>query len=118
MRPGAPSWLADYIDSMAGFPNAAHDDEVDSTTQALNYMIGRGGGTGILDYYPAMARTPTAEPGQCGYAFRKVWAASRSKMGPRSLQMITGVCAWRNCRYAVNLELGQERYRILASIVS
>lgn len=62
MRPGAPSWLADYIDSMAGFPNAAHDDEVDSTTQALNYMIGRGGGIGILDYYPAMARTPTAEP--------------------------------------------------------
>lgn len=34
---GAP-WLADYIQSHAGFPNAAHDDDVDSTTQALRYL--------------------------------------------------------------------------------
>jgi predicted phage terminase large subunit-like protein len=34
---GAP-WLADYIASHAGFPNAAHDDDVDSTTQALSFM--------------------------------------------------------------------------------
>jgi predicted phage terminase large subunit-like protein len=36
--PESAPWLADYIDEMAGFPTAAHDDAVDSTTQALNYI--------------------------------------------------------------------------------
>lgn len=49
--PESAPWLTDYIDSMAAFPNAAHDDDVDSTTQALNYMIGRGGWSGLFDYY-------------------------------------------------------------------
>jgi hypothetical protein len=42
---------------MASFPNAAHDDVVDSSTQALNYMIGRGGasGMGIFEYYREQA---------------------------------------------------------------
>lgn len=40
---GAP-WVADYIASHAAFPNAAHDDDVDSTTQALNYLSHGGGG--------------------------------------------------------------------------
>lgn len=31
-------WLADYVSSLASFPNAAHDDDVDSTTQALAYL--------------------------------------------------------------------------------
>lgn len=34
---GAP-WLADFKTSLSGFPNAAHDDDVDSTTQALRYL--------------------------------------------------------------------------------
>ena len=38
LLPEAAPWLADYIDSMGGFPNVAHDDEVDSTTQALSYL--------------------------------------------------------------------------------
>ncbi len=40
---GAP-WVADYITSLAGFPTAAHDDDVDSTSQALNYLSHGGGG--------------------------------------------------------------------------
>lgn len=35
-------WVADYIDSLASFPNGAHDDDVDSTTQALNYLVTNG----------------------------------------------------------------------------
>lgn len=31
-------WLSDYLDEMALFPNGEHDDDVDSTTQALNYF--------------------------------------------------------------------------------
>lgn len=40
---GAP-WLADYVASHAAFPNAAHDDDVDSTTQALKYLSHGAGG--------------------------------------------------------------------------
>jgi hypothetical protein len=31
-------WLSDYLDEMAAFPMGVHDDSVDSTTQALNYL--------------------------------------------------------------------------------
>ncbi len=30
-------WVSDYIDEMAAFPSAAHDDQVDMTTQYLNW---------------------------------------------------------------------------------
>ena len=55
--PESAPWLVDYVDCMANFPNAAYDDDVDSTTQALNYMIGRGSaaGTGIFEYYRELA---------------------------------------------------------------
>jgi len=43
---GAP-WVADYVDTMAGFPRVAHDDDVDSTTQALNYLVRMGSGPSI-----------------------------------------------------------------------
>ena len=36
--PTAAPWAADYTNSLAAFPNAAHDDDVDSTTQALKYL--------------------------------------------------------------------------------
>jgi len=32
-------WVVEYMDEMCAFPNGAHDDEVDSTTQALNRFI-------------------------------------------------------------------------------
>jgi predicted phage terminase large subunit-like protein len=40
--PESAPWLADFIDETAAFPNAAHDDQVDSTTQALNYFRQQG----------------------------------------------------------------------------
>lgn len=49
-------WLLDFIHSLAAFPNAAHDDDVDSTTQALNYLIRGGGKTGLLEFYAEQAR--------------------------------------------------------------
>jgi predicted phage terminase large subunit-like protein len=35
-------WLQDFIDEFATFPNGSHDDEVDATTQFLNYVRRRG----------------------------------------------------------------------------
>jgi predicted phage terminase large subunit-like protein len=34
-------WLAAYLNELLGFPNAAHDDQVDSTSQALNWLTAR-----------------------------------------------------------------------------
>lgn len=33
-------WVREYLDELTGFPNMDHDDEVDSTTQALSREIG------------------------------------------------------------------------------
>lgn len=33
------SWIHDYMEEFAAFPNGAHDDMVDSTTQALNRLM-------------------------------------------------------------------------------
>ena len=33
-------WLFDYIEELSAFPNGEYDDQVDSTTQALEYMRG------------------------------------------------------------------------------
>lgn len=36
--PESPPWLGDFLDELAAFPSGVHDDIVDSTTQALNYL--------------------------------------------------------------------------------
>lgn len=36
--PKAATWLADYVRELTTFPGTKYDDQVDSTTQALNYM--------------------------------------------------------------------------------
>jgi predicted phage terminase large subunit-like protein len=36
--PESAPWLNDFIDELAAFPKGTHDDCVDSTTQALNYL--------------------------------------------------------------------------------
>ncbi len=36
--PESAPWLYDYIEELSAFPNAPHDDQVDSTTQALAWM--------------------------------------------------------------------------------
>ena len=40
LLPVAAGWLDDYLDELSQFPNAAHDDQTDATTQALEYMTG------------------------------------------------------------------------------
>jgi predicted phage terminase large subunit-like protein len=36
--PESAPWLDAYLDELAAFPTGVHDDAVDSTTQALNYL--------------------------------------------------------------------------------
>lgn len=37
-HPAIAPWVEDFIDEFAGFPNAAHDDQVDSSSQAIKYL--------------------------------------------------------------------------------
>ena len=38
-HPSLCPWVDDYVEEFAGFPNGAHDDQVDQTTQALNRLL-------------------------------------------------------------------------------
>ncbi|HEY6308687.1 MAG TPA: phage terminase large subunit [Candidatus Angelobacter sp.] len=54
-------WLDEYIHNLCAFPKAAHDDDVDATSQALIYMRTRMS-AGMLEY---IRREAAAEPGGC-----------------------------------------------------
>lgn len=43
-------WIEDYLHNVCTFPKAAHDDDVDATSQALIYIRHKMGG-GIMDFY-------------------------------------------------------------------
>jgi len=47
-------WMDDYLHNICTFPKAAHDDDVDATSQALIWMRTRLGG-GIVDFYRSQA---------------------------------------------------------------
>src|SRR5579864_1059481 len=48
------AWIEDYLHNICTFPKAAHDDDVDATSQALIYMRNRLGG-GIVEFYRMQA---------------------------------------------------------------
>ncbi len=62
--PQSAPWLADFLYSMCVFPAGAHDDDVDSCTQALNYMRGSNLSLGLIDYYKKLAAAPLQIPTQ------------------------------------------------------
>lgn len=53
--PESAPWLADFIDELVSFPGGGHDDMLDSTTQALNYLRGESQVYGLLDFYKSGA---------------------------------------------------------------
>ncbi len=55
LLPSEAHWLADYVHEITTFPGSKHDDQVDSTTQALAWMRTPMPGWGIFEYYRKMA---------------------------------------------------------------
>lgn len=54
--PHFSDFLSDFLTEHAAFPNAKHDDQVDTTTMAIKELMGfNQGNTAIIDYYKAMA---------------------------------------------------------------
>jgi predicted phage terminase large subunit-like protein len=49
--PAEAPWLDDYLHELAMFPNGKHDDQVDSTSQALEAINSFKDGWGIWEYY-------------------------------------------------------------------
>lgn len=49
-RPDVRQWVGSLVEHLCGFPNIAHDDDVDMTSQALIYMKNQGGG-GLMEFY-------------------------------------------------------------------
>lgn len=49
--PHAASWLDDYLHELCGFPSTKHDDQVDSTSQALHWIREQGTLGGVYEYY-------------------------------------------------------------------
>ena len=44
-------WLDGYLHELLAFPNGRHDDQADSTAQALDWFRQRASEPGILAYY-------------------------------------------------------------------
>jgi predicted phage terminase large subunit-like protein len=49
--PQKASWLADYVHELTSFPTGKHNDQVDSTTQALAFLHKGFAASGIFEYY-------------------------------------------------------------------
>lgn len=60
--PAAAEWLDLYLHEVTTFPNGKHDDQVDSTAQALHWLkTGRKPTPGIIIYYQRMNEAIRAE---------------------------------------------------------
>lgn len=51
LLPAAAEWLDSYLHEMTTFPAAKHDDQVDSTSQALHWIKTRNQTPGLILYY-------------------------------------------------------------------
>ena len=65
--PERAPWLAPYLAALTAFPNAKHDDQVDSTAQMLDWFKGAGREPGgLYAYYKMLAKElrdpPTVGP--------------------------------------------------------
>jgi predicted phage terminase large subunit-like protein len=49
--PAETEWLSTYLHEITAFPNAKHDDQTDSTSQALDWAKGQLHRYPLLDYY-------------------------------------------------------------------
>jgi predicted phage terminase large subunit-like protein len=53
--PAQAPWLADYLQEMTLFPRGRHDDQVDSTAQALAWARRRPPAWGMMDHYRGLS---------------------------------------------------------------
>jgi predicted phage terminase large subunit-like protein len=65
--PKDASWLGTLTSELLGFPNMRHDDQVDSVTQALNWiLLQRQNRVAFVE--PIIVRKPRIYPGEPGWS--------------------------------------------------
>jgi predicted phage terminase large subunit-like protein len=69
--PATAPWLADYINELTTFPKGKHDDQVDSTSQALSWIKQEGQEPGMIRYIKQQMEKKRQEQGGA-----EVWANS------------------------------------------
>jgi predicted phage terminase large subunit-like protein len=62
--PEQAHWLPEYLHELKTFPNGRYDDQVDSTSQALESVKRPFPGWGIMKFYQDLAAGPQKEPSQ------------------------------------------------------
>jgi hypothetical protein len=63
LGPREAHWLTEYLHELTTFPNGKHDDQVDSTSQALGWGKQRKSRWSILEYYRSRSSTrPSRRP--------------------------------------------------------
>ena len=62
LLPENAPWVGDYVDSMAAFPSGPHDDDVDSSTQFLNWTNMMFPGWGLFEHYRDQAAANQPPP--------------------------------------------------------
>jgi predicted phage terminase large subunit-like protein len=60
--PERAPWLAEYLHELTSFPQGRHDDQVDSTAQALDWLKQPTRGSGIFEYYRRLIEAPDRPP--------------------------------------------------------
>jgi len=58
--PREAPWLAEYVDELTLFPAGRHDDQVDSTAQALGFISRRALMPGMVEHWRRMAEAAWA----------------------------------------------------------
>ena len=64
--PAEAPWLLEYLHELRMFPNGRFDDQIDSTSQALDFMTAQQPGEGIRTFYKQTyeaAKKPVVAPG-------------------------------------------------------
>ncbi len=84
--PKTAPWLEDYLSVMSTFPAGAHDDDVDSTTQALNFLRGSNPTYGLLDALQRLASGTAEEQGLGISKPQVVFGLKEPATDPTSLQ--------------------------------
>jgi predicted phage terminase large subunit-like protein len=74
--PREAHWLAEYLFELTTFPNSKHDDQTDSTSQALGWMKHRPSGYGILEYMRLQAEAATRGPSRTMFRIQAPFGTS------------------------------------------
>ena len=92
--PTSAPWLADFLHELTVFPNGRHDDQVDSTAQAIAWTKQWSSTTGMLDYYRELLKSKPSSRSEPFACLRR--RESGASMFLSAISMCRPIASW-NC---------------------